>query len=390
MTRARRRFPDGISTLATLIAAIVIWGLLLSATSEHLGQVAITSLINLILVVGLYIFAGNSGVISFGHLSFMAIGAYTASILTIPALNKAILLPDLPGFLKSVHLGTLPAIGAAVVVTSIFALTTGISLMRLSGVAASIATFGVLIIVSVFLTNYSALSGTGGTLTGIPNTTGLGSVIAWSVIALGVAYAFQSSRTGARLRASREDQFAAKSVGIGIFRERLIAWTVSAALIAVAGALEAHYLGALSPTEFWLPQTFLALAMLVVGGMGSLTGAAVGTFTVTALVEGLNHLESGINLAGVTIGGRPGLANVVLAIVMIVILVMRPTGLTRGRELRLEPGRLLRRGPRAVPESGAHLTRHDERDGGTLDMSDREALAPAGLPARLSGDEGSS
>jgi branched-chain amino acid transport system permease protein len=131
--------------------------------------------------------------------------------------------------------------------------------------------------------------------------------------------------------------------GSGIHRERLLAWVISAAVVGAAGALDAQYLGALSPTDFWLPLTFLSLAMLVVGGARSLTGAVVGTFVITILVEGLGQVEAGIKIAGLTIGGRPGLANVALAIAMIVILIRWPAGLTGGREIvvgarRASPG----------------------------------------------------
>jgi branched-chain amino acid transport system permease protein len=350
-TRAWRPDP-GIATLIVLAAIVLAWTLILSSVSAYLTQVAITSLINLMIVIGLYTFSGNSGVVSFGHVSFVAVGAYAAAILTMPAVSKAMLLPGLPGFLQGVHLGALPATAAAAVIACCFAALTGAPLMRLSGVAASIASFAVLTIVSVVLTNYQALSGIGGVLTAIPDTTGVPTSAAWAVAALCAGYAFQASRAGARLRASREDQFAARSLGIGIYRERLFAWVASAAITGAAGALDAQYLGALSATDFWLPLTFLTLAMLVTGGMHSLTGAVTGTLVITVLTEGLNQVETGIKIAGLTIGGRPGLANITLAIAMIVVLVRWPKGLTGGREITVPRPLRPRRSPRRENPAG--------------------------------------
>jgi branched-chain amino acid transport system permease protein len=324
-----------VTTLPLLVAVVIAWALVMSAGSAYLTQVAITSLINLMIVTGLYVFTGNSGVISFGHVSFVAVGAYAAAILTMSPASKAMLLPGLPHALQDMHLAALPAAGAAIVITCCFALAAGAPLMRLSGVAASIASFAVLIIVSVVLTNDSSLSGTGGVLTAIPGSAGVTSAAAWAVAALCAAYAFQASRAGVRLRASREDQFAARSLGIGIYRERLLAWVISAAIAGAAGSLDAQYLGTLSATDFWLPLTFLTLAMLVTGGMRSLTGAVTGTLVITTLTEGLSKIETGVSLAGLTIGGRPGLASVALAAIMIVILIRWPAGLTGGREITI-------------------------------------------------------
>lgn len=324
---------DSAWNLGVLVLLIVIWALVLTGLSDEMAQVAITSLISLVVVVGTYIFVGNSGVISFGHAGFMALGAYVSAILSLPAATKSLLLPELPGVLANAELGGPLALAVAILAVALFALLAGLSLVRLSGVAASIATFALLVIVYQVLTNYKAITGTGGTLTGIPTTTTLGAVLATALASVLVAYLFGKTTTGFRLRASREDELAARSVGVGVARERLAAFVLSAAVVAAGGSLFGHYLGTVSPLSFWLPLTFLTLAMLVVGGLRTLSGAVLGTFVVTALVELLSKFEEGFTIAGLAISGRPGVRDVVLSLLMIAILILRPKGLMGGREL---------------------------------------------------------
>lgn len=287
-------------------------------------------LVNLVFVVGLYVFIGNSGVLSFGHASFMGIGAYTTALLTIPELQKGFLLPSLPGFLSTAEVPDLVALGAGALVAMLVALLLAAPLMRLSGLPAGIATLAVLIIVFVVLSQ--SVTGETRTLVGIPLSLSLWEAVAFALGAMVVAFAFQSSGVALRLRASREDEVAARSVGIGVTRERTIAFTISAALVAVSGSMFAHLQGSITPDAFYFDITFLTLAMLVVGGMGSLWGAVLGTLVVTGIAELLRQLESGFSLGLVEVGARPGLTEVGLGILLLVILILRPAGMTGGRE----------------------------------------------------------
>jgi len=193
---------------------------------------------------------------------------------------------------------------------------------------------------------------------------------------------------GMRLRTSREDQFAARSLGIGIYRERLAAWVLSAAVAGAAGALEAQHLGALSPADFWLPLTFLTLAMLVTGGMRSLTGAVAGTLVITVPTEGLNQIETGIRLGGLTIGGRPGLANITLAITVIVILIRWPAGLTGGREIAVPGDIRARRAQRHHQRASGSVSATPRRPGPDPAIRRPATQTPkSGLPAPSQAEE---
>ena len=278
-------------------------------------------------------FVGVSGVFSFGHAAFMAIGAYTSAILVIPPETKKFVLPDLPGFLASAQLDPLPATLVAGALAAVFALVLSLPLARLSGLTAGLATFAVLSIVNIVARNWEQVThGTAG-VSGIPTTTTIWGALAWAMLAMAAAWAFQRSRIGLRLRASRENESAARSIGVAVARERTIAFVVSAFFVGVAGALFGMFIGSFNPDAFFLNITFLMIVMLVIGGTTSLAGAVVGTIAISAVSEILRRIEGGVDLGFVQVSGKPGLREVALALVMLAILIFRPGGLTGGREI---------------------------------------------------------
>jgi len=263
----------------------------------------------------------------------MAIGAYAGAILVIPAGTKEFVLPELPSFLAKVHLDPLPATIAAGGVAAVVALVFSIPLARLTGLTAGLATFAVLSIVNVVSRNWEQVThGTAG-VSGIPTTTTVWVALAWAFLAMAAAWGLQRSRVGLRLRASREDEAGARSVGIGVSRERTIAFVVSAFFVGAAGAIFGMFIGSFNPDAFFLNITFLMVAMLVIGGMTSLAGAVVGTIVISGVSEVLRRLEGGFDLGLVQVSARPGLREVGLAVVMLAVLILRPSGLTSGREL---------------------------------------------------------
>jgi branched-chain amino acid transport system permease protein len=321
-------------------AALVVTGL----SGEVLDRTVITSLVDLIFVVGLYIFVGNSGVFSFGHISFAAIGAYTAAILTIPAHSKNgvpgkdVLLTSVPHFLAqtSVHPIFATLIGGGV--AAVFALVLSIPLMRLSGLGASLATLAVLVIVNVVASNWQQITnGTSG-IAGVPNSTTMKSALIWALIAMLIAYVFQQTRWCLRLRATREDEVAARAAGIGVFMERRIAFVISAFFVGIGGALYGGFLGSFNPSAFYLTLTFFTVAMLVVGGMTSLAGAVIGVLFIEVVRELLRQIEERSVLTFVPhFIAQPGLREVGLSVIMVLVLILRPTGLTRGQEIPWPP-----------------------------------------------------
>jgi len=314
----------GVAAVATAVTAFGGPGL-----SEELT----TALVFLVIVVGLYTFVGTSGIVSFGHMAFMGVGGYSFALMTVPPHLKGLLLPELPAALRLLSVQPVVAAVVAGLVAAGFAAVVGWPLMRLSPLAAAIALFAVLNIVFVVATQaYGITRGQEG-MTGVPASTSEWTALGWAAVAIAAAYAFQTSRVGLRLRCAREDELAAQAIGIGVVLERFVALLVSAFIIGVGGALFAGLLQVVSPGAFYIDMTFTTIAMLVVGGMRSLSGAVLGTALVFAVQEVLRSLENGFDVGPLSVTSLPGLDLLGVAALGLLVLMARPSGVTGGREL---------------------------------------------------------
>jgi len=314
--------------------ALVLLTALISGTLSTSRQLEFTNAIVMVaIVVALYVFVGNSGVISFGHVSFVAVGAYLAGLVTVDPETKSFTMPGLFPVLRHAHVGTLSSLALAAAAGGVYALLVGLPLMRLSGLPAGIATFAVLGITYNVLYYWQKVGPTAQTLTDIPES-GQWTLSGGAIVVVVAAYAYQRSRYGRQLRATREDPAAARASGISIYRHRLLAFTLSGALAGLAGGLYVHQLGLITPDLFYLDLTFVTLAMLVIGGVGSLWGAVVGAVTISALNSFLGDAENTVHI-GFRLTLPNGTRLVTLGVVMTLVLVLRPSGITRGREFSL-------------------------------------------------------
>jgi branched-chain amino acid transport system permease protein len=334
------RILDDLLELAGPIVLLVLVGVLGGMSFVDPGREIEFrgALVSVAIVVALYVFVGNSGVISFGHVSFVAVGAFAAGVMTIPVELKPTITPGLFSLLGEHSIGNVVSLVLAAAIGGVFALLVGIPLMRLSGLAAGIATFAVLGVTHNILGNWTKIGPGALTLTTVPETTDLLQATVGAIAIVLVAFLYQRSRLGRKLRASREDPAAARAAGIDIHRQRLWAFALSGALSGFAGGLFVHLNGTLHVSDVYLELTFLTLAMLVVGGVGSLWGAVVGALAVSALDSFLLDAEGGdvgfVNdLLGKPLWGGSRLVGV--ALFMAVVLVLLPSGLTRGREFRI-------------------------------------------------------
>jgi branched-chain amino acid transport system permease protein len=325
--------------LIALLLIVLAVALAASFAPAVLQRRATLALINLVAVVGLYVFVGNSGVLAFGNVAFMAVGAYVSALLSIMPGAKAVFLPDLPQFLAQAELPTLASALAGGGSAALMALVIGWPLMRLSGISASIATFAILVITNVVLGNWTSMTGGQNSLMGLPLYVGLWTAFGWAAAAIVIAFAFQESRSALMLRASREDETAAEALGIHIVAHRLIAFVISGFLSGIAGVLLAHLLGTVRVETFYLDLTFLIVAMLVIGGTRSLAGAVLGALVIAALTELMRQSENGFSMGSLTVAAPPGLGDAILALAMLLIILFRPGGIAGGREIAWPFGR---------------------------------------------------
>jgi branched-chain amino acid transport system permease protein len=331
-----RRAGTAVELLAplALVAAVALVGTVVSTSTE---TYVINALVNVAIVVALFVFIGNSGVLSFGHVSFVAVGAWAAGILSMPVEEKPAIMPNLAGFLRDTTVGNVSSLAIAAGVGALYALVVGLPLMRLSGLAAGIATFGVLEITHNVLRYWESIGPGLSTFSAVPETTGLLQAAAGAVLAVVVAFAYGRSRYGRMLRATREDAAAARAVGISVYGQRLVAFALSGALAGLAGGLYVHLLP-LNAESLYLDLTFITLAMLVIGGATSLWGAVIGAVAVSGVDSVLAEAENGVRLFGRLVDLPSGTRIVVVGALMALVLILRPGGLTGGREVSLAQG----------------------------------------------------
>ncbi|RVJ51609.1 branched-chain amino acid ABC transporter permease [Sinorhizobium medicae] len=317
--------------LIGVIAAIAIGSQLLGI--RLYDRISTNLLISLVLVVGLQTFMGNSGLLSFAHIGFMGLGAYTSAVLTIPSQMKGMALPDLYGFMKAVEISPLLALFAAGALAAVVAAVISYPLMRLSDAASVITSFALLVVLYTVMNNWSAFTNGPRTLFGLPKTTDMPVAAIVASIVVVVALVFKESRTGKLLRASREDEVAAAALGADIPQLRWRAFILAAFIAGIGGALWGHFITSFAPKAFYLKETFLIITMLVIGGANTVTGAVAGTILITFAYEALRGTEGALNATSFGAGQVVGLTEIVLALAMIAVMIVRPGGLFPNREI---------------------------------------------------------
>lgn len=332
--------------ILSLLLVIIVLGAAVARNSSF-DRTVIDLLIRVVFVVGLYIFIGNSGVVSFGHAAFMMIGAYATAWQDCCSMVKSFFMPALPKLMLDTTVPPPIATVTSGLFAALIGLLVGAAIMRLSGIAASIATFAVLVVFDVVYSNWESLTSGTSTMTGIPAFTDHWVALVAAVAAIFVAYVYKISRFGLMLRTSREDEVAAKASGVNVVLQRLIAFVISAFFAGLAGGLYAHFLGTITVAAFYLDLTFITLAMLVIGGMNSLSGAVIGVICISALIEVLRQLETGINIGLTTIAVPGGTQEIGLGVAMVLILIFRQRGITGNQEITWPFSRLMDK-PREV------------------------------------------
>ncbi len=306
-------------TLLALLLLAVLPGALWLAGGGYGFRVATVCAIFAILGVSMQLITGVAGLLSLGHAAFYGVGAYTAA--------------KLGTWLGWPFLLTLPAAG---LVTMLAGLLVAVPTMRLVSIYFAVATLGLGQMIYVTLLNWVGF--TRGPL-GIPGIPGIsilgldlssaaGTYMVTAVVALfsiAVAHRVAHSYHGTALRALREDDQCAAAMGLDVPRLKLEVFAVSAFLAGLAGALWAHSTGFVSPTDFRFSESILILAMVVVGGLGSIPGAVLGAVLLALLPEALRFAGD--------------VRNIVVGLVMFSCILFLPRGLLG----EIETLRVLRR-----------------------------------------------
>jgi len=290
-----------------LLAAIVLCFVLSLAQNEinpYYYQIIIYIGINIVLATSLNLINGFAGQFSLGHAGFMALGAYTASMITTT-------LHTSPG--DGISYAVFPiALILGGVVAAIAGLIVGIPSLRLKGDYLAITTLGFGEIIRVIIQNLDFVGGARG-LTGIPKISNFFWVFSVVAIVIFIISNLINSTYGKGFLSVRDDEVAAQAMGINTTKYKVIAFVTGALFAGMAGGLYAHFISYITPTQFGFIKSIEIVVMVVVGGMGNTVGIVISAILLTILPEALR--------------GVAEYRMVIYSLMLIVIMISRPQGI---------------------------------------------------------------
>ena len=322
-----RRARLVLRSAAPFVVALPLLWLLQGVLPQYHSFVLISIAVNVILAVSLNVVNGFTGQFSIGHAAFMAVGAYTAALVTTGM--ETFQVAGLPlGASDAVVF--LLAILAGMAMASVAGLLVGIPSLRLRGDYLAIVTLGFGEIIRVVIENTKVLGQATG-ISGLPpytNVTWAGMGVVATVV---MARRLLLSTQGRALLAIREDEVAAEAMGVDTTGYKVRAFVISAAYAGLAGGLTAHFIGSIEPTSFDFKRSMEVVVMVVLGGMGSITGSIVAATVLTVALESLQAADQ--------------YRMVLFSLLLIVLMLTRPSGLFGTREIWDVAPRWMRRRP---------------------------------------------
>ena len=297
-----------ITTALIVLLFVLIQSLIGVGLLNRYWQNIITLIcINMIMATSLNLTVGVLGQVNLGHAGFMAVGAYAAALFL-----KAKILTGIPGFFVSLLI--------AGIVAAIFGVLIGLPVLRLTGDYLAIVTLAFGEIIRVLIENLSFTGGAQG-LAGIPTSKDFWKYFFVAVFVIAMIFTYASCRHGRAVLSIRDNELAAESCGINITKYKTFAFTLSAVFAGIAGALYAQSFGVLAANIFNYNKSFDYLVMVVLGGMGSITGAIFSSIGLTIIPELLRPLAEW--------------RMVIYAVILVVVMIFRPQGLLGRQEFSI-------------------------------------------------------
>ena len=293
----------GVSILFIVINILIQSGII----NSYINGILILVCINVVLAISLNITAGCLGQMALGHAGFMSIGAYTAALFT-----KSNTIPGVGGYIVALILGGLVAM--------IIGVVRGIPALRLRGDYLAILTLAFCEIIRVLIEFFKFTGGAKG-LTGIKLNKNFSIIYIIMLLCVFMMYTFMKSRHGRAILSIREDEIASESSGINLTFYKTLAFAYSAFFAGVAGGMYAHYIGILGAKNFDFNKSIDILVIVVLGGLGSFTGSAIGAIVLTILPEMLR--------------GFNDYRMFIYALMLILMMMFRPSGLLGTKEFSL-------------------------------------------------------
>jgi branched-chain amino acid transport system permease protein len=325
--------------LTIIFIAVII--LLLFTAEENLNSyiVRIITLIGIygIMSVSLNLINGVSGVLSLGHAGFVAVGAYISSLLTMSIYQKEsiFIIQKVIWPFNSIEMPFLFATIIGGIVAAVFAFLVGWPSLRLSGDYFAITTLGFAEIIRILALNLTSVTNGALGLKSIPSYTNIWWAWGWLLVTIIVIASYVNGTFGRALRAIREDKIAAASMGINVYKHQLITFVLGGFFAGISGSLYAHWLTTIDPrtNTIGIMLTFNILIMVLIGGLGSISGSIIGAGLFAILSEVLRFFEEPIKIFNFEIAGISGMRMLIFSALFVLIMILRPKGILGRKEI---------------------------------------------------------
>ena len=326
-----------ICTAITVLLAVVLIALF---DNDVIGNAYVKRVLNLaaiyaIISVSMNLVNGFTGLFSLGQAGFMAIGAFSVAIFTVPAeyINSIFYLEPMAPWLAAIRLPFVAALLVGGLIAAGLSLLIGYPVLRLKSDYLAIATLGFSEIIRIVFTQMQTITNGALGINRIPGITTMWVPFGAAAVCIGIMVLLIHSSYGRAFQAIREDDIAAEAMGINLSAHKNLAFAVSSFFTAIGGGLYAALLTSVDPKQFYFTMTYNFLVIIVLGGMGSVTGTVIASFIITGGLEWLRFFDEPLTIMGVSIPlFRSGLRMVVFSVLLMLLVLFYSRGLMGQKE----------------------------------------------------------
>lgn len=333
MSKKTKKICTGILILAA-VALIALFD------NDVIGNAYVKRVLNLaaiyaIISVSMNLVNGFTGLFSLGQAGFMAIGAFSVAIFTVPAeyISSIFYIEPMEPWLAAIRLPFVVALLIGGLIAAALSLLIGYPVLRLKSDYLAIATLGFSEIIRIVFTQLQTITNGALGINRIPGIKTMWVPFGAAAICIGIMLLLIHSSYGRAFKAIREDDIAAEAMGINLSFHKNLAFAVSSFFTAIGGGLYAALLTSVDPKQFYFTMTYNFLLIIVLGGMGSVTGTVIASFIITGGLEWLRFFDEPLSIMGVEIPiFRSGLRMVVFSILLMVLVLFYSKGLMGQKE----------------------------------------------------------
>lgn len=279
---------------------------------------------------------GFTGLFSLGQAGFMAIGAYTVAIFTVPIEKRAAIFYVVPQnpILAQIQIAFPVALILGGLLAALVAILIGIPVLRLKSDYLAIATLGFSEIIRIIFTNLKSITNGALGIKGIPKMPTMWVFFGVMIASVAFIALLINSSYGRAFKAIREDDIAAEAMGINLFKHKIMSFAIGAFFAGIGGGLLSSLLGTVDPKQFYFTVTYNFLLIIVLGGMGSISGTVIASFIVTIGLEALRFFDDPLTLLGINIPiFRAGFRMVIFSALLMILVLFFRNGLLGQKEL---------------------------------------------------------